>query len=219
MAPTSNGSNKAKEDTSTSKETKLESKEAVSKPEPAENSGQAAPSKSSSHKETSKPEESNAKGNEAAAAGSGPIPTTAKTTKSGRASKPSTPAFSTFADSAPAKSRPSRHVEVFSSKRSHKKGAASLAAVARLAEDDATSSAQGEEEDVNMDDDEPTYCYCNGVSYGEMVACDADGCEREWFHLECVGLKVAPKTNGEFLSSQLCAIATITIMRWVSSEV
>ena len=28
--------------------------------------------------------------------------------------------------------------------------------------------------------DEPRYCYCNGVSYGEMVACDNEKCPREW---------------------------------------
>lgn len=26
----------------------------------------------------------------------------------------------------------------------------------------------------NLDPDEPTYCICNQVSYGEMVACDND---------------------------------------------
>ncbi|KJK86237.1 hypothetical protein H633G_09923 [Metarhizium anisopliae BRIP 53284] len=51
---------------------------------------------------------------------------------------------------------------------------------------------QGDDEDGDIDGDEPTYCYCNSVSYGEMVACDADDCKREWFHLACVGLKVAP---------------------------
>lgn len=58
---------------------------------------------------------------------------------------------------------------------------------------------QGDEEEGDIDADEPTYCYCNSVSYGEMVACDADGCPREWFHLECVGLKVAPGSKGEFV--------------------
>ena len=53
-----------------------------------------------------------------------------------------------------------------------------------------------EEVDEDINADEPTYCYCNGVSYGEMVGCDARDCEREWFHLECVGLKVAPKGSG-----------------------
>ena len=54
-----------------------------------------------------------------------------------------------------------------------------------------------------MDDDEeeegenePRYCYCNQVSYGEMVGCDADDCSREWFHLNCVGLTRAPAKNG-----------------------
>ncbi|CCM06380.1 uncharacterized protein FIBRA_08639 [Fibroporia radiculosa] len=34
--------------------------------------------------------------------------------------------------------------------------------------------------DMPIDPNEPRYCYCNQVSYGEMIACDRDGCEREW---------------------------------------
>lgn len=33
---------------------------------------------------------------------------------------------------------------------------------------------------VDFDPSEPRYCYCNGVSYGEMVACENDECPREW---------------------------------------
>lgn len=40
---------------------------------------------------------------------------------------------------------------------------------------------------------EPTYCYCNQVSFGEMVGCDGDTCKREWFHLPCIGFKNPPK--------------------------
>ncbi|KAK9464817.1 hypothetical protein V1512DRAFT_267500 [Lipomyces arxii] len=40
---------------------------------------------------------------------------------------------------------------------------------------------------------EPVYCYCQQVSYGEMVACDGRDCKREWFHLPCVGLSAPPK--------------------------
>lgn len=40
---------------------------------------------------------------------------------------------------------------------------------------------------------EQTYCYCNQVSFGQMVACDNVNCEIEWFHDECVGLKSLPK--------------------------
>lgn len=40
---------------------------------------------------------------------------------------------------------------------------------------------------------EPTYCYCNQVSFGEMVGCDGDDCKREWFHLPCIGYKNPPK--------------------------
>ncbi|KAI5953768.1 hypothetical protein KGF57_003977 [Candida theae] len=40
---------------------------------------------------------------------------------------------------------------------------------------------------------EPTYCYCNQVSFGEMVGCDGEDCKREWFHLPCIGFKNPPK--------------------------
>ncbi|CEG63165.1 Putative Yng2p [Rhizopus microsporus] len=44
-----------------------------------------------------------------------------------------------------------------------------------------------------IDPNEPRYCYCQRVSFGEMVACDNPGCEIEWFHYECVGLDSRPK--------------------------
>ncbi|KAI0710403.1 hypothetical protein C8T65DRAFT_739679 [Cerioporus squamosus] len=44
-----------------------------------------------------------------------------------------------------------------------------------------------------VDPNEPRYCFCNQVSYGEMIACDNPTCEREWFHLGCVGLEIAPE--------------------------
>jgi len=43
------------------------------------------------------------------------------------------------------------------------------------AADTATEAGEGEGEG-----DDRTYCFCDGVSYGEMIACDDDDCEREW---------------------------------------
>lgn len=40
---------------------------------------------------------------------------------------------------------------------------------------------------------EPTYCICNQVSYGDMICCDNDACEIEWFHFQCVSLASKPK--------------------------
>jgi len=40
---------------------------------------------------------------------------------------------------------------------------------------------------------EPVYCNCRKISYGNMVACDNDDCEIEWFHFACVGLEVKPR--------------------------
>ena len=31
------------------------------------------------------------------------------------------------------------------------------------------------------------------VSFGNMIACEYEGCSIEWFHYECVGITEAPK--------------------------
>ncbi|KAK4857231.1 hypothetical protein QYF36_025933 [Acer negundo] len=57
----------------------------------------------------------------------------------------------------------------------------------------AVANPIGVELDLPVDPNEPTYCLCNQVSYGEMVACDNQECKIEWFHFGCVGLKEQPK--------------------------
>ncbi|UZJ52380.1 hypothetical protein CBS101457_001700 [Exobasidium rhododendri] len=43
--------------------------------------------------------------------------------------------------------------------------------------------------------DNKIYCHCQRVSFGEMIGCDSDDCQYEWFHLSCVGLsKPLPQT-------------------------
>uniref|UniRef100_A0A8C5WFI1 Inhibitor of growth protein n=1 Tax=Leptobrachium leishanense TaxID=445787 RepID=A0A8C5WFI1_9ANUR len=44
-----------------------------------------------------------------------------------------------------------------------------------------------------IDPNEPTYCLCNQVSFGEMIGCDNEECTIEWFHFSCVGLTYKPK--------------------------
>jgi hypothetical protein len=44
-----------------------------------------------------------------------------------------------------------------------------------------------------IDPNEPTYCLCDQVSFGEMIGCDNDECPIEWFHFQCVGLTSKPK--------------------------
>ncbi|XP_017016798.1 inhibitor of growth protein 1 [Drosophila kikkawai] len=44
-----------------------------------------------------------------------------------------------------------------------------------------------------IDPDEPTYCVCNQISFGEMILCDNDLCPIEWFHFSCVSLVLKPK--------------------------
>ncbi|KAH7967791.1 hypothetical protein HPB52_002541 [Rhipicephalus sanguineus] len=44
-----------------------------------------------------------------------------------------------------------------------------------------------------IDPDEPTYCLCEQVSFGEMICCDNEECSIEWFHFSCVMLTTKPK--------------------------
>ncbi|SJM85333.1 related to protein YNG1 [Zygosaccharomyces bailii] len=49
---------------------------------------------------------------------------------------------------------------------------------------------------------EKTYCVCDNVSYGSMIACDNKNCPTEWFHYGCVGI-VRP-LSGEWFCSDDC---------------
>ncbi|XP_023248620.1 inhibitor of growth protein 3 isoform X2 [Copidosoma floridanum] len=56
--------------------------------------------------------------------------------------------------------------------------------------------------DWPVDPNEPRYCICNQVSYGDMVACDNTNCPYEWFHYPCVNITAPPE--GEWFCPQ-CA--------------
>ncbi|WVQ80285.1 hypothetical protein IAT38_002390 [Cryptococcus sp. DSM 104549] len=43
--------------------------------------------------------------------------------------------------------------------------------------------------------DSKVYCTCRQVSYGEMIGCDDDDCEIEWYHLACLNLDKTPEGN------------------------
>jgi len=42
--------------------------------------------------------------------------------------------------------------------------------------------------EMPIDPNEPVYCTCRRVSFGQMIGCDNENCPIEWFHFECVGL-------------------------------
>lgn len=81
-------------------------------------------------------------------------------------------------------------------------GASSEDSVAAAAATAATGAATPVE--WTYDPNEPRYCLCNQVSYGEMVGCDNDNCPIEWFHYGCVGITNPPK--GKWYCPQ-CAAA------------
>jgi len=41
---------------------------------------------------------------------------------------------------------------------------------------------------MEIDPNEPTYCTCGQVAFGEMISCDDPNCVQEWFHVQCVGV-------------------------------
>ncbi|KAF3424406.1 hypothetical protein E2986_07894 [Frieseomelitta varia] len=56
-----------------------------------------------------------------------------------------------------------------------------------------TQVVDSDNPDWTYDPNEPRYCICNQVSYGDMVACDNSDCPFEWFHYPCVGITAPPK--------------------------
>ncbi|KAI0722394.1 hypothetical protein C8T65DRAFT_137918 [Cerioporus squamosus] len=50
--------------------------------------------------------------------------------------------------------------------------------------------AEGEEDEEGGDaEDQGIYCYCQKLSYGQMIGCDNESCRLQWFHLSCVNLE------------------------------
>ncbi|KAL1823068.1 hypothetical protein ACET3Z_009846 [Daucus carota] len=53
--------------------------------------------------------------------------------------------------------------------------------------------------DQPIDPNEPTYCVCHQVSFGDMIACDNENCQGgEWFHYQCVGLTPETRFRGKW---------------------
>ncbi|KAJ5644772.1 hypothetical protein N7507_010783 [Penicillium longicatenatum] len=62
-------------------------------------------------------------------------------------------------------------------------------------------------QDVRVDEDgvleeinanEPRYCLCGDVSFGTMICCENQDCDREWFHLDCIGLSEVPSRTAKW---------------------
>ncbi|KAF2638806.1 hypothetical protein P280DRAFT_481609 [Massarina eburnea CBS 473.64] len=75
----------------------------------------------------------------------------------------------------------------------------SRASPSTTADDESVASEAGtEDEDMagiggeEDESDDTKYCSCQRVSFGDMVACDNDNCQFQWFHWECVGIKEEP---------------------------
>lgn len=62
----------------------------------------------------------------------------------------------------------------------------------------AAAAAAAELVGGHVDPNEPLYCYCQQVSFGEMVACENPDCRVEWFHYACVGLKPSERIKGKW---------------------
>lgn len=45
--------------------------------------------------------------------------------------------------------------------------------------------------DFIVDPNEPVYCTCRQIAFGDMIACDNEECAIEWFHYACVNITQA----------------------------
>ncbi|RDW57047.1 putative PHD finger domain protein (Ing1) [Aspergillus mulundensis] len=120
-----------------------------------------------------------------------PVQVATSAPKGRASSKTSTPVLAS-AEPVQQRTRPTRSTDP-APKRSHKKNGNIAPVVPPPPVSDPEESLhEGDDED---EEGEPRYCYCNEISFGEMVACDNDACPREWFHLSCVGLTKPPGRN------------------------
>ncbi|KAE8355856.1 hypothetical protein BDV28DRAFT_128263 [Aspergillus coremiiformis] len=151
---------------------------------------EAAASKVSAPVST-KREDTDGKPAESIEPGETPAPPASNPAPKGRSSKTSTPVLAPFSEPAQ-RVRPTRSTDTAPAKRSHKKNGSVPVVPPRAVSEEEESYHEGDDED---EEGEPRYCYCNEISFGEMVACDNDACPREWFHLSCVGLTKPPGKN------------------------
>jgi len=66
----------------------------------------------------------------------------------------------------------------------------SVASEAGTEDEEMAGMGNGDHEEDESDDTK--YCFCQRVSFGDMVACDNDNCQFQWFHWECVNIKEEP---------------------------
>lgn len=53
----------------------------------------------------------------------------------------------------------------------------------------------GDSDMANVDPNEPVYCFCRQIAFGDMIACDNEECAIEWFHYGCVNLSKQPRNK------------------------
>ncbi|KAL0951855.1 hypothetical protein HGRIS_014942 [Hohenbuehelia grisea] len=106
-------------------------------------------------------------------------------------SQSSHPAMSLATSAALGMGNVSSHIDVSTPPPGGRSGAASrnVSGVPSVVE---STAGDGADADGDGDADDRRYCICDGPSYGNMIGCDDNTCEKEWFHLTCMNLASAP---------------------------
>ncbi|KAJ1527636.1 hypothetical protein ONE63_007598 [Megalurothrips usitatus] len=78
-------------------------------------------------------------------------------------------------------------------KKKKRKSRGSSSAAAQSSSQAVQEQTPPRDDELAIDPDEPTYCLCDQISFGEMILCDNDLCPIEWFHFGCVALTTKPK--------------------------
>lgn len=56
-------------------------------------------------------------------------------------------------------------------------------------------SSESSSPDQSTNNNVPIYCICKQPAFGDMVGCDNENCEVEWYHYPCVNLTRPPKNK------------------------
>lgn len=90
--------------------------------------------------------------------------------------------------------------------RGHRQGSRrSAASESEVAAAEAAANVPGASE-LPVDPNEPVYCVCRRVAFGDMIMCDNADCPFEWFHFRCVGITQSNRPKGRWLCQHCNAL-------------
>ena len=70
-----------------------------------------------------------------------------------------------------------------------------------------TSDSNNDDNNNDNDDIDRCWCYCNQPSFGDMITCNNKHSSINWFHFDCLRIRVPPK--GKWYCPSCCTLINL----------